>query len=734
MMKITCLITSLLFTACMAAAQPANSPAEERQASGGTVRIGELSLNDPYLLLDAAFDDPVYTTYAAAMERSRLYGDKAYKMNYYSPDKPLSYAGDQAGEFFAIWMVNKVAIDKTGQFYRRPVVKASFPDMALLEYQPVKGLHVSETFLVYSSSLAIADLQIRNTTGDTLSLKIYPVLNLGNDSLRIRRYTKGGTYILEHRESRKRLISNLYAAAPYPTETRDLFTMNVVPDSHGGYRGNMDDFYVAVKTDYYSEDRYNDSLNLAESGYVDFVALQTRFELAPGESRNIRYFRGWQDQKENADRLQAEIEKLKGASLQPFLDANVRLFSRVPRIDFKTPEEKMVYLSAFNLARGSMLPPEGKTSHNYYVFSRNPLWGWGHGHQVLHESLSMLAYAWLDPQSAQGSQRVYMEQQGEDGLIAYRHGPRGAQDYPHKGMPTTSAPFFSWINWEVYQVSEDRVFLEEAYRSGSHYVEWLIKNRDTDGDGTFEWGPYGIIENVRDWYNVVFQVSKERYLDVDKEDISDDLECLDLSVMVIKEMRSLSKMASALGKQREAKRWQKQADRITELVNERMWDEESEFYYHVNKEDHSFKYLSRDLRRKEIIGFLPLWAEAAPPERAEKLVKQLLDTTTFWRQYGVPTLSARDEWYSADVDYCCKWNGPVWLLWDYMVYDGLRNYGYHEVASELAGKMMLAVKTQLSLNHNFWESYSPDNTVLNSPSNYIWDAIMARLLIDEYLR
>jgi hypothetical protein len=65
-----------------------------------------------------------------------------------------------------------------------------------------------------------------------------------------------------------------------------------------------------------------------------------------------------------------------------------------------------------------------------------------------------------------------------------------------------------------------------------------------------------------------------------------------------------------------------------------------------------------------------------------------------------------------------------------MVFDGLRQYGYDTIARALAAKMMLAVKTQLAKNHNFWESYSPDNEVLNSPPNYIWDAIIARVLID----
>ena len=142
--------------------------------------------------------------------------------------------------------------------------------------------------------------------------------------------------------------------------------------------------------------------------------------------------------------------------------------------------------------------------------------------------------------------------------------------------------------------------------------------------------------------------------------------------------------------------------------------------------------MERDLKRQEIIGFLPLWAEATDKDRADMLVQTLTDTTKFWRKYGVPTLAADDEWYSPYVDYCCKWNGPVWLLWDYMVFDGLVNYGYNDLAVQLADKMTHAVTEQLSKNHNYWESYSPDNNVLDCPPNYIWDAIMAKVLIEKY--
>lgn len=698
----------------------------------------KLVVSDPYLKINAQTDAPVYTTYTAAMERSRLYGDKGYKMNHYSSHLPITYSGDEAGRFYNIWKVDQVVIMNTGEYYKAPVITASFPDMVIIEYEPFKDIKVQETFFVYSSSIALVSFHIKNAGRINHNIELYPVLELGNDSLLIKSFDKiNNAYTTEHKESKYRLISSLYKTAPYPTETRDYFSASFPCYSYGGYMKGMEHFYNTIKTDFYAENR-NDSLNKKSEGFVNFISLHGKMSLKPGEEISIKYFRGWQDRNEDSARLAAETEKLKNQSLQKYVDANVKLFAGIPHIKFKTEDETLVYLSAFNLARGCMLPPAEKTSHNFYVFSRQPLWGWGHGHQVLHESLSMIAYAYLDPVSAQGSQYVYMEQQREDGLIAYRHGPRGLQDYPHfskelnKNMSTTSAPFFSWINWEVYNVSRDKKFLLDSYNSGVKYVNWLIENRDLNKDGTFEWGPYGIIENVRDWYNAVFQVSKDRHLDVDKEDISDELECLDLTAMVVKEMNSLASIAKELGKTEEAAQWKQKAGKVSSLINSRMWDDSSKFYYSVNKKDHSFKFLTRDLRRMEIIGFLPLWSGSATKERAAQIVKHLTNPDKFWRRYGIPTLSADDPWYTPYVDYCCKWNGPVWLLWNYMVMDGLKQYGYHKLASQIGDKLMLAVTTQLKKNHNFWESYSPDNEALNSPSNYIWDAIMAKVLIDKY--
>ena len=51
-----------------------------------------------------------------------------------------------------------------------------------------RGIHVKETFLVYSSTLAVVDMEVKNTDNIPHEITVYPVLELGNDSLEIMNY------------------------------------------------------------------------------------------------------------------------------------------------------------------------------------------------------------------------------------------------------------------------------------------------------------------------------------------------------------------------------------------------------------------------------------------------------------------------------------------------------------------------------------------------------------------
>jgi hypothetical protein len=692
---------------------------------------GQVTVSDGYLRLQAGAKDPLFTTYAAPMTRSRFFADKAYFMDYFSPDRPITYSSQYAGDLAVLWKFNNVVIAKTREFARPPVVVASFPDMAVLEYEPFAGVRVQETFCVYSSGSAVIELHMVNTGNVALNIMLYPVVYLPGDSLRVVRYEPAdGGYVLAHHEELVRLHSNLYKDRGYPTGFRNMLSAAPAPASYGAYPAtSLDDLYFAIKR--LSKVHENvTALNQNASGPADAVLLQSNVTLAPGERRTVRYVRTVQDAAEPEALLREDARVARGASMQQCVNDNVTLFRPVPRVTFRTAAEKLVYLGAFNLVRQCMLPPTGQTTRNFYVFSRNPVWGWGHGHQVMHESLSMIPYVYLDAHSAEESQRIYMDQQYEDGLIAYRHGPRGPQVYPHEGVPTTSAPFFTWTNWEVYTVTKNRLFLRDAYASGARYIRYMETERDRDGDGMYEWGPYGIIENVRDGWNVVFQLFSEGT--DEGRDISHELDVLDLTAEMANEMYCLRMMARELGDTAGVREWSTKFDRTAALINRYMWDPQDRFYYNVSMDSNSFVFEGASLKRKELIGFLPLWAHVASKKQAAELVKHLTDPKSFWRRYGIPTIAADDPQYTPFVDGCCRWNGPVWLLWDYIVMRGLRNYGYNDLAEKVGMKMLDAVTTQLSTNHRFWESYSPDFPVQESPSNYIWDAIMASVLLDMY--
>lgn len=67
-------------------------------------------------------------------------------------------------------------------------------------------------------------------------------------------------------------------------------------------------------------------------------------------------------------------------------------------------------------------------------------------------------------------------------------------------------------------------------------------------------------------------------------------------------------MANALGRTSEAQEWVQRAQSRVDAINALMWDSVTHFYYHVEKRTHSFTYQTQnDLKRKELIGFLPLW-------------------------------------------------------------------------------------------------------------------------------
>ncbi|GJQ21225.1 MAG: hypothetical protein HBSIN02_15800 [Bacteroidia bacterium] len=652
--------------------------------------------------LHANRHSPLYATYAAAMERSSFLLDKGYHFAFYDSTRPLSFLNESAGEWGFTFRMGGKIVSRPHEMSREVQISTSYPDLVLSSFSPFDGVEVRSAFLVYSSRVALHELVFENKGTQTLELEAASyVRSLKGAYGSVEQVGSLNGLLFAHREPPDRWV--VEHGVPHVEKVRDVLVGSVRPDA------------VLAVPDFDPLEVFTASFHIVDS--VSGVGLRKTIRLPPGGRQILRFVRAVTPADDDSLLVLKDVRAALQADVKKFLEANERLFSRIPEPSFEDEDHRLLYWNAFTLLRQCMLPPEGKCNFNYYVFSREPQWGWGHGGQVFHESLSMLAYMFMDSVSAMNSQRVFLERQHSDGYINYRTGPYLDETIPYENQLTTSAPWLSWINWEIYKKTKDRIFLEDAYVAGTRFYDWWLQNRDADGDGLCEWGGHGVLESVRDGKVAVW----------DEVGWPANFEALDLNCMLVSEARALMHMARELGLAADVKKWKIEIERRKDLINSTMWDEESGFYYHVEKTSHTFSFAQQDdLKRREIIGFLPLWAGVATKEQAAALISALKDSTKFWRPYGIPTLTADDPYYDPQG----YWNGPIWVEWQYLVFSGLLQYGYVEEARQVARNVSDALIVQLKTNHWFWELYSPDSAWAGWHKSYIWTGLMARFMID----
>ena len=88
------------------------------------------------------------------------------------------------------------------------------------------------------------------------------------------------------------------------------------------------------------------------------------------------------------------------------------------------------------------------------------------------------------------------------------------------------------------------------------------------------------------------------------------------------------------------------------------------------------------LRIQTFTGFLPLWCGLAKPAQAKALVQtNYLADDRFCGNWGVRSLSSKETMYCMDFSSNpSNWLGPVWIIVNYFVWKGLKDYGFHDEA------------------------------------------------------
>jgi hypothetical protein len=672
--------------------------------------------------IKASFSSPLFSSYIAPYERSNYFVDEGYHLVYYDDHQPIRLVNESSGEIDIAFRLGNVVVYNLEDFYQKPIITLSYPDAVMLETEPFVGLKIVMKFAVYSSDGAVGEIHYKNQTKENFML----YFSYGNayQKIKCQDIKPEKSITITYKEPTKGVYFQQEALKGFNENRYCRFRFNQRIYAWGGfrvYKKNITANEVLSRYEY---------LNGSVSGELCQWVLS--FKL--GKKNGMFKFSKATIQKGNQKNLTTISDKLMKVKFDEISRFNQEKLKNIPNLKFTDNEEEFLFYGGIYLGRQQFYPAAGQFPYPYYVFSREPTWGWGHEGQVFHESLSMHTIALFDPQLAMYSQRNFMAIQSKDGYMPYRVGAYFTRTFPANSEKTTSAPFYSWTNLEVYQLADQskqinrdqlNQYLFDSYNSGKKFVNYLFNTRDKNKNGLLEWGGHTLLECVRDYLNAVFDLLGEA------PETLNQLEALDLSCMMVKEMNALKTMAGLMGNKKDAREWEQKIKKMSDLINRYMWDEDTGFYYHVHKDTMNFKTPGDvSLKRKEIIGFLPIWAGVTSKERAEKLIIHLKNPDEFWRKFGIPTLSAADPYYDAQVLGCCRWNGPVWITWVYPVFRGLIDYGYRDIAEEVLMKMEEGMIFQLKRNHHLWESYSPDFTQLNSPKNYIWDTLISRMIYE----
>ncbi|TCA45444.1 glycoside hydrolase family 37 [Rhizobium pisi] len=243
-------------------------------------------------------------------------------------------------------------------------------------------------------------------------------------------------------------------------------------------------------------------------------------------------------------------------------------------------------------------------------------------------------------------------------------------------------PFGALVVWQLYQRTGERSMIQASYDALVRNRRWWQENRDPDRFGLLSCGTSDVGEGL--YKGTAFGARNETGMDNSAthdeavyDPITRTLSTFDLGLncAAALDAEMLSKMATVLGKHEDSREFAALAERHRTLISETLWDESRGIFANRQRRGGFVRSLSPT-------SFYPLLCGAATPAQAARLLEHLSDETTFGGDFVLPN-ATRDDPAFADNVY---WRGRIWPNVNYMVWLGLRRYGFMGEASKLASQ------------------------------------------------
>ena len=147
-----------------------------------------------------------------------------------------------------------------------------------------------------------------------------------------------------------------------------------------------------------------------------------------------------------------------------------------------------------------------------------------------------------------------------------------------------------------------------------------------------------------------------------------------------------------------------------------LWDEGTAEYYSRKFETHEL------IKVPSISSLMPLYSGAISSEKAKFLVRSIEDHNKFSVPFPVPSVPVNSEWFNP-LSY---WQGPTWVNMNWLVIEGLKNYGFDDHANVLTKKTIELVE-----QGGFSEYFSPIDGQPLGIDNFSWTAALTIDLINN---
>ncbi|HSR69156.1 MAG TPA: trehalase family glycosidase [Acidobacteriota bacterium] len=605
----------------------------------------------------------LHTLYTAPRDRTLYALDQGYRLSMRDPSQPLGLHTDSAGSLSFYFKRETLLVGPVGDFARPPRMQENYSDAAFLSYSPLQGIEVEHRLAVFSSTLLIQELTLANRGAEEQEIQVLTLYQRDEPVHKAELKGHDDALFFSHKESWKDWASVRLEA--FEEELEDLILLDRKAESWGGYEGGAEEFLAHARAP---------SLSGLAPKKPRALALAATLTIPAGESSTLRVIRAsglhrgliWTQ----ANRIifTFPFEEIFEQSRQRYQPA------------MEGARRGLTEWQALSLARQMMFPPQGSAAYPFLVDSREPTWAGGHDGQSLFTSLALLALAQVDLQAAQDALRLFMAQQRPDGSFPARAVPY-PQEYVGKKAPRgDSVPLFAWLSLQLHRRGAEGGFLQESYLAAVRNAEYLLRC-DRDGDGLIEWRqppeglPYGL-------------------------DVRLGAPDPGLNALLVSELESLGHMAAALERPDQARAWHSRARALARRMNERLWDQQDALYRSPPNKDGKSNPLS-------ISSFLPLWAGVPDAAQARRMLDHLSGKGRFRVEAGI-ALYPRPQGRPQEVNGSCCGPQTVSLPLNYLLWEGMRRYGFVEEADGLGRSLRSAVRRGMLQRGFITDTFSGD--------------------------